>query len=89
MNDEQTQLPTPEGPMANLTVLILVWSALGSLIYAAWLIGTPWAWIALAATTALIALFVEVRNLNNTLVRVLPALVAEAQGLRRLQRREP
>ena len=89
MSDEQPELPTPDGPMANLTVLILVWAALGSLIYAAWSIGTPWAWIALAATTALIALFVEVRNLNNTLVRTLPALLAEAQERRRLQQRAP
>jgi hypothetical protein len=91
MMDKEPLLPTPDGPVENAITLVISSAALLGLGYAAWTIGTGWGWIAFAATTGLIALFMEVRNLNNTLVRTLPTLrplLGEVSRLRRLQQDE-
>src|SRR2546425_20619 len=73
-DSDEVAPPLPEGPIENLLTFGVFWIAVIGLIFPAWSIGTPWGWFVYAGTLGILALFVEVRNLNNTLVRTLPAL---------------
>src|SRR4029453_14925904 len=75
---ERTRLPEvspePDEPIANLLSGIVSWAAIIGLAVPAWSIGAPWGWFAYAGTVVLLMGLIELRQLNNILVRTLPAL---------------
>jgi len=85
-DSDEVAPPLPEGPIENLLTFGVFWIAVIGLIFPAWSIGTPWGWFVYAGTSGILALFVEVRNLNNTLVRTLPALREVPKEMARIRR---
>lgn len=93
MNDrdedyELPEVPVPDDRFGNLLAVVLFWVAIIGLAFPAWAIGAPWGWFAYAGTLVLVFGFMELRSLNNILVRTLPALrllLVETKRLRYLE----
>ena len=87
---ELSEVPVPDDRLENLLAFALFWVAIIGLVFPAWVIGAPWGWFAYAGTVVLVCGFMELRQLNNILVRTLPALrllLVEARRLRNLEER--
>jgi len=71
---ELPELPPPDDRLANGLAFVFFLAAVIGLAFPAWSIGSPWGWFAYAAAMIGVAGIMELRQLNNILVRTLPAL---------------
>jgi hypothetical protein len=85
---KQPEAPLPDGPFENLLAFVGAWIAIIGLAVPAYLIGSPWGWFVYVGTLLLLFGVMELRNLNNTLVRTLPALRLLRREVRRLRKVE-
>jgi len=83
-------MPLPDDTLSNVLTAGVSWAAIIGLVYPAWRIGFPWGWFVYVGTFFLVFGVVELRSLNNILVRTLPALrllLLETKRLRRAEKR--
>lgn len=71
---EFREMPLPDDRLENLLAFGLFWAAIVGLAIPAWMIGAPWGWFAYVGSVLLVFAWMELRQLNNILVRTLPAL---------------
>jgi hypothetical protein len=85
---ELPEIPIPDDRVGNIIALVMFWVMILGLAVPAWAIGAPWGWFAYTASILLLFGLMELRQLNNILVRTLPALrllLVETKRLRQLQ----